>query len=149
MDESGDFGKYERLSPYYLLALVFHDQSYPLSFEKLEKLKNNLDKHFPNKDNTYVHARPIIRREKEFENYDLLEKRLFSPMDSSKWIISFQTAPFLDIYDFDRICLCGGITNNSTLYQKVKENSNFNLVESQFKGYASLYGAYIKSLKLK
>ena len=75
VDESGDFGKYEKLSPYYLLTLVFHDQSHPLSFDKLEKLKNNLDKHFPNKNNTYVHAGPIIRREKEFENYDLVERR--------------------------------------------------------------------------
>lgn len=27
IDESGDFGPYDSASPYYLVALVFHDQS--------------------------------------------------------------------------------------------------------------------------
>lgn len=75
VDESGDFGKYEKLSPYYLLTMVFHDQSYPLSFTGLEKLNNKLFKSFPLGRNTYVHSSPIIRREKEFENYNLKERR--------------------------------------------------------------------------
>lgn len=27
VDESGDFGEYEKHSPYYIVTMVFHDQS--------------------------------------------------------------------------------------------------------------------------
>ena len=38
-DESGDVGPYSEHSPYYLVSLVFHDQSNDLS-KKIEKLDN-------------------------------------------------------------------------------------------------------------
>ena len=39
VDESGDFGDYSVTAPYYIISLVFHDQSVDLSsnFAELEK----------------------------------------------------------------------------------------------------------------
>lgn len=46
-----------------------------LSFAKLEWLNEKLKNLFPNGCNTYVHAGPIIRNEKEFCNLTLEERR--------------------------------------------------------------------------
>ena len=56
VDESGDFGKTDNKNPYYLLTLVLHDQSKPLSLSKLEWLDNRLKGLFSEGSNTYVHA---------------------------------------------------------------------------------------------
>lgn len=75
VDESGDFGKTDNKNPYYLLTLVLHDQSKPLSLSKLEWLDNRLKGLFSEDSNTYVHAGPIIRKEKEFYNLELEDRR--------------------------------------------------------------------------
>ena len=31
VDESGDFGEYEKHAPYYIVSMVFHDQSIDIS----------------------------------------------------------------------------------------------------------------------
>lgn len=41
VDESGDFGKLDKTSPYYLVTLVFHDQSNSIK-EQLEKLDESM-----------------------------------------------------------------------------------------------------------
>lgn len=41
IDESGDFGPYEAHAPYYLIALVLHDQSRSIS-EELAYLKKHV-----------------------------------------------------------------------------------------------------------
>lgn len=75
VDESGDFGETDNKNPYYLLMLVLHDQSKPLSLSKLEWLDEKLRNLFPSGSNTYVHAGPIIRKEKEFNCLELEDRR--------------------------------------------------------------------------
>ncbi len=68
IDESGDFGEYSSLSPYYIVALVLHHQETNIN-EQLHQLENSLaDAGFPNH---CIHAGPIIRRENEYAFEDL------------------------------------------------------------------------------
>lgn len=68
-DESGDFGDLESHAPYYLLTLVLHDHSFPVS-EQVSKLERSLS--FEQVDsNEAVHTAPLIRRESPYENLDL------------------------------------------------------------------------------
>lgn len=60
-DESGDFGRLEPHSPYYLLTLVMHDQSYPIS-EQISHLESSLSFE-PIDVSSAVHTAPLIRRE--------------------------------------------------------------------------------------
>ena len=75
VDESGDFGKYEKHSPYYLLALVFHEQSKSIELKDFKILDKKLQKYFPEEGNTKVHAGPIIRREYEFRYVSKEDRR--------------------------------------------------------------------------
>ena len=68
IDESGDFGEYSGLSPYYIVALVLHHQETDIN-EQLHRLESSLaDAGFPNH---CIHAGPIIRRENEYTFEDL------------------------------------------------------------------------------
>lgn len=42
IDESGDFGEYAVHSPFYIITMVFHDQSIDIS-EDISKLDKELD----------------------------------------------------------------------------------------------------------
>lgn len=72
-DESGDFDVESKHSPYYLLTLVFHDQSSPIDSEirVMEKHLNNdqVQKHA-------IHSAPLIRREPPYENMRIDERRV-------------------------------------------------------------------------
>jgi len=76
IDESGDFGAYKYYSPFYIVTLVFHDQS-----EDITKNINHLDskiRDYGMPDYT-IHTGPLIRREDEFFSLSLLErKRIFN-----------------------------------------------------------------------
>ena len=73
VDESGDFGAYEPHAPFYLFTLVFHDQNNSLK-EPLQHLENGLaDVGFDMKH--CFHAGPIIRREEDYQNYSITERR--------------------------------------------------------------------------
>lgn len=80
IDESGDFGNN---SEYYLLTLVFHDQSYSIG-EEVTTLKRKLvDLGLP--DNRAVHAGPIVREEGEYANLSLSTRRVvFGSLYSSR-----------------------------------------------------------------
>ena len=73
IDESGDFGEYDFRSPYYIIAMVMHDQAYDLSAD-LNKLENELQ--YIGYPNHCVHAGPIIRQEQEyrFEKMEIRQK---------------------------------------------------------------------------
>ncbi len=67
IDESGDFGDFSPNSPYYLVSMVFHDQSIDIS-----KDISILDRHiqeirFPPHA---IHMGPLIRRESIYGRYD-------------------------------------------------------------------------------
>ena len=68
VDESGDFGEYSVTSPYYIISLVFHDQSVDLSSQFAELEKWLAAAGFPHH---CTHAGPIIRREEEYQYIDL------------------------------------------------------------------------------
>ena len=73
VDESGDFGAYEPHAPFYLFTLVLHDQSNSLK-EQLQHLEHGLcDVGFDVKH--CFHAGPIIRREEDYQNYSITERR--------------------------------------------------------------------------
>ncbi len=72
IDESGDFGDYDYRSPYYIIAMVFHEQSEDIS-SPLIKLEENLASiGFPQH---CVHTGPIIRRENEYEYISISQRR--------------------------------------------------------------------------
>ena len=73
IDESGDFGPYDHRSPYYIIAMVFHDQSIDIS-SPIEKLCRDLsDKGL--KPDHCIHTGPIIRRENEYSTFSIDERR--------------------------------------------------------------------------
>lgn len=72
VDESGDFGKAENNSLYYLVTLVFHncddDIDNPISI-----LENVLSYTTP--EQRYIHTGPLIRREEPYQNMTIDERR--------------------------------------------------------------------------
>lgn len=78
IDESGDFGAFDKHAPFYLVALVFHDQNIDIN-DNIELLEEHLKmlgypKHA-------IHIGPLIRRESVYQN-DLMEdrKKLFNAL---------------------------------------------------------------------
>ena len=63
IDESGDFGEYNHLSPYYIVTMVFHDQENGIS-NALVSLENELS--YLGYPDHCLHAGPIIRMYKHF-----------------------------------------------------------------------------------
>lgn len=76
VDESGDFGSYSVHSPYYLFALVLHEQADGID-QAVVELDNRIDEHgFPVHA---IHSGPIIRNEGFYKNFDPDDrKRLFN-----------------------------------------------------------------------
>lgn len=68
IDESGDFGEYAYHSPYYIVALVFHEQDKPI-----DKNINKLDDYYKTIGftNEWIHTAPLVRHEEDYVNYDL------------------------------------------------------------------------------
>ena len=78
IDESGDFGEFASHSPYYIITMVFHDQSSDLQ-PHIDKL--NKDLAFLNLDNLCIHTGPIIRREEIYLNMEIADRRrIFNKM---------------------------------------------------------------------
>nr|DAH53943.1 MAG TPA: Protein of unknown function (DUF3800) [Caudoviricetes sp.] len=72
VDESGDFGSVDRNSPFYIVSLVFHEQS-----DEISPLINELDANlsvFPMKDHL-IHSGPIIRNEENYFYLSLNQRR--------------------------------------------------------------------------
>ena len=76
VDESGDFGSYKPHSPFYIVALVFHDQTI-----NIHKSINHLNDRirYSGLPNYTIHAGPLIRREGDYLHLTLQErKRIFN-----------------------------------------------------------------------
>lgn len=71
IDESGDFGSYSKHAPYYIVTMVFHDQSIPIK-EKIDHLDFIL---LTNNERTLMHSGPIIRKEKIYKYMSIEERR--------------------------------------------------------------------------
>ena len=72
VDESGDFGEYDYHAPYYIISLVFHNQSNDIQSD-LAHFEDELS--YLNLPNHCVHAGPIIRSEEEYKGMTLDERR--------------------------------------------------------------------------
>ena len=80
VDESGDFGSFSPHSPYYLVSMLFHDQSNDISKAVAlldEQIKNlGIESHA-------VHTGPIIRREDRYRNLTIDERKKLLAVDVS------------------------------------------------------------------
>ena len=74
VDESGDFGRYEKHTPYYIVTMVFHDQAKDIS-EGIEKLNEELKNINIGYSNIAIHTEPLIRREEIYVNVSPNERR--------------------------------------------------------------------------
>ena len=78
VDEAGVFGPFNYKDPYYILSFVFHNQEDDLSLEIAHFEENIRNLGFDIKS---LHARPIIRREEEYELVDRKSRqRIFKSM---------------------------------------------------------------------
>ena len=72
VDESGDFGDYDYRAPFYIIAMVFHDQAIDIStdLQILERELSNIGL-----ENHCVHAGPVIRSEHEYKEFSIKERQ--------------------------------------------------------------------------
>ena len=71
IDESGDFGKYDIDSPYYIFSMIFHNQS-----KDINNLIDNLNYSVSSiSERLLIHCGPLIRREEIYRYVDLKERR--------------------------------------------------------------------------
>lgn len=78
IDESGDFGEYNYHSPYYIITMVFHNQSSSIESE-MEHLEKELS--YLSLSNHCIHTGPIIRKEENYSLMDIRERRrIFNKM---------------------------------------------------------------------
>ena len=72
IDESGDFGPYKPDTSFYIVSMVLHDQSNPITEQMLaldsDLVSNNLR-------TSSIHTRPLLRHEDEYRNLTLQEQR--------------------------------------------------------------------------
>jgi len=73
VDESGDFGRFEKHAPYYIVTMVLHDQNSDIS-QEIQKLNLALD-HLGYSNQQAIHTAPLIRRETPYEGYTPNERR--------------------------------------------------------------------------
>lgn len=73
IDESGDFGSLQGHSPFYVLSLVFHDQSDDITTH-LAKIHGALQARGLAPDHA-IHTGPLIRRERDYEWMGMPERR--------------------------------------------------------------------------
>ena len=73
VDESGDFGKYAHHSPYYIVTMVFHDQSEDIS-SQIQKLNEGILSLGYTSD-FVIHTAPLIRKEEMFSSVSPNERR--------------------------------------------------------------------------
>lgn len=73
VDESGDFGEYAKHSPYYIVTMVFHDQTKDISTDI--NILNNALKQSGYGSGQAIYTEPLIRREKPYEYFQPNERR--------------------------------------------------------------------------
>lgn len=106
VDESGDFGEYEKHAPYYIVTMVFHNQDIDIS-ANINTLNAAL-KQIGYGGNQAVHTEPLIRREKPYQYFQPNERR----------------AIFSKLYYFTLGC---DIKYKSFLFRKNEFENNFKL----------------------
>lgn len=78
IDESGDFGKYDHHSPYYIITMIFHNQQEDIQ-PAVSKLNQELS--YLNLNNLCIHTGPIIRKEEIYVDMSIDQRRrIFNKM---------------------------------------------------------------------
>lgn len=72
VDESGDFGKFNENSPFYIVSFVFHEQIHSIN-NQVAALNHSLEEIGMRKHT--IHTAPLIRREKSYKDYDISIRR--------------------------------------------------------------------------
>ncbi len=72
IDESGDFGEYSFHSPYYIITMIFHNQTVDIQ-DQIKHLDEELS--YLGLDNICIHTGPIIRREEIYKDMNIIERR--------------------------------------------------------------------------
>ncbi len=133
IDESGDFGRYDYHSPYYIISMIMHDQSINLSPE-LNKLNIKLTQMgYPNH---CIHSGPIIRQEDEYHFIPLSERqKIFKTLVSFLRNIDFKfTTFYIDKKQIvDKKSLSSKLSNQISAY--IKNNYSFFLSYDAIKIY--------------
>ena len=79
VDESGDFGAFEQHAPYYIITMVFHNQSNDISPNI--SILNNALKQIGYGGEQAVHTEPLIRRDPPYQYFQPNERRaIFSKL---------------------------------------------------------------------
>ncbi|MDF7665132.1 DUF3800 domain-containing protein [Bifidobacterium sp. ESL0745] len=73
IDESGDFGAYDSRTPYYIVAMVLHNQDNSIE-ANLASLDEQLQ--HDNLRTGSIHTRPLVRHEDEYFDLSVQERRL-------------------------------------------------------------------------
>ena len=73
VDESGDFGRFQKHSPYYIVAMVMHDQGVNIQAQ-IDRLDDEI-RLLGYDDSFVIHTEPLIRREEMYQNYPPNERR--------------------------------------------------------------------------
>ncbi|MFT4188238.1 MAG: DUF3800 domain-containing protein [Aeromicrobium sp.] len=107
IDESGDFGPFQEHSPFYVLSLVFHDQSDDISHH-LDRIHEGLLARGFSADHA-LHTGPLIRREQEYRWLSLSDRRSL----------------FRLLVDFVHRC---EVTHHSWVFNKREHTDNDHLV---------------------
>lgn len=126
VDESGDFGAYEKHAPYYIVTMVLHDQRVDLS-DEIRKLNESLA-YIGYADGQAVHTEPLIRRESPYKEYTPNERRaIFSKLyyftlncDIKYKSFVFKKSEYKDIFKLEaRMAreLSGFIRENLSFFQ--------------------------------
>ncbi|MBR5645362.1 MAG: DUF3800 domain-containing protein [Treponema sp.] len=124
VDESGDFGEYSTHSPYYIITMIFHDQSKDIQ-ANINHLNNSLENMGFGKDFA-IHTEPIIRREEIYENMNpnerraILSKLFYFVMKSE---ISYKTFLFEKRQFDDLLRLEGRMAKEMSLF--IRENIEY------------------------
>ena len=106
VDESGDFGEYAQHAPYYIITMVFHDQSNDIS-SNINTLNNAL-RQIGYGDEQAIHTEPLIRRESPYQYFQPNERR----------------AIFAKLYYFTLNC---DIKYKSFVFKKAEYENSFKL----------------------
>ncbi|MBR1761610.1 MAG: DUF3800 domain-containing protein [Schwartzia sp.] len=112
IDESGDFGKYNVAAPYYIVAMVMHDQAVDISRNIQE-----LDAHLSSLNHTAhaIHTAPLIRAESIYSNEKReIRKKLFCSL--------FHFARKIDFH-YISICIHKKECSNDTVKMSAKISS--------------------------
>lgn len=117
IDESGDFGPFEHHSPFYVLSLVFHDQSDDIT-SHLDKIHEALVARGLQADHA-IHTAPLIRREQDYRFLDMSERRSI----------------FRVLVDFVRTC---EMTHHSWVFSKRELGDSDQLVSAMSRELGSL-----------